>query len=182
MNERISPPLVLIAYLAFLLVPLNVYLIGERLGAGIQWAFFRYQDSYMGSSIITISRDFEFVNIGIYSGKSALMVYLWGAGIVVLLLFLIILLVRWKTVPFKPQWYGIGLVISGLFFLASSISQYGITLSGPAGFVVPFGVPIMIGVGGLIWWQGLNESRHDDEESGEDPAEEEEEDDEGPEE
>ena len=111
----------------------------------------------MGSSIITLSRDFEYVNMGIYTGKSALMVYLWGAGVAVLLLFLIILLVRWSMVPFKPQLYGIGLIVSGLLFLASSIAQYGITFSGPAGFVVPFGALIMVGVGGWIWWQGRME-------------------------
>jgi hypothetical protein len=157
MNERISRPLVLLLYIVFLLIPLNVYLIGERLGAGIQWAFFRYQDFSMGSSIISLSRDFEFVSMGIYTGKSALMVYLWGAGVVVLLLFLIILLVRWSMVPFKPHLYGIGLIIAGILFLGSSVSQYGVTFSGPAGFVVPFGALIMIGVGGWIWWQSRKE-------------------------
>ena len=181
MNERISAHFILLAYFAFLVIPLNVYLIGERLGAGIQWAFFRYQDSFMGSSLIPVTRDFEYVILGFYTGKSALMVYLWCAGIVVLLLFMIILLVRWNMVPFKPELYGIGLVISGLLFLASSIAQYGITFSGPAGFVVPFGVLIMIGVGGWIWWQGRMEEGEEDreiqvdnneesDEAGEDPV------------
>jgi hypothetical protein len=157
MYERISPRLILLAYLAFLLIPLNVYIIGKGLGAGIQWAFFRYQECYMGSSIITLSRDFEYVNMGIYTGKSALMVYLWGAGTVVLLFFLIILLVQRNVVPFKASLYGIGLMLSALIFLASSISQYGPILSGSAGFVVPFGAIIMMGMGGWIWWQGRME-------------------------
>ena len=165
MYKRISAPLILLTYIAFLVIPLNVYLIGECLGAGIQWAFFRYQDSYMGSSIITISRDFEFVSMGLYTGKSALMVYLWVAGVAVLLLFLIILLVRWNMVPFKPQLYGIGLIISGSLFLASSMAQYGIIFSGPAGFVVPFGALIMIGVGGWIWWQSRKEEEDGEQKS-----------------
>ncbi len=170
MNERVSPSHLLLAYIAFLLIPLNVYLIGERLGAGVQWAFFRYQDCYMGNSIITLSRDFEYVDMGIYTGKSAFMVYLWGLGVAVLLFFLIILLGMWAIDSFKPQYFGIGLVISGLLFFASSVSQYGVTLSGPAGFVVPFGALIMICVGLWICWQARLEQQDKEQDTPDDAS------------
>ena len=65
------------------------------------------------------------------------------------------------------------LILSGLLFLASSVSQYGITFCGPAGFVVPFGAIIMMGVGGWIWWQGRMEGEEVDGNNEEDISEEE---------
>ena len=58
-------------------VPVSVYGIGSMLGAGVQFPLFRYQDTYMGTNVITIVRDLEYVLEGTISGRSALMPIVW---------------------------------------------------------------------------------------------------------
>ena len=32
------------------LIPVNIYVIGDWLGTGVQWVLFRYQQTYLGNS------------------------------------------------------------------------------------------------------------------------------------
>ena len=54
---RISLPFLCECLLFF--VPLNIYGIGNYLATGVQWALFRYQQSYLGNSLILIQGDLE---------------------------------------------------------------------------------------------------------------------------
>ena len=54
---RISLPLLCECLLFF--VPLNIYGIGNNLATGVQWALFRYQQSYLGNSLFLIQRDLD---------------------------------------------------------------------------------------------------------------------------
>ena len=62
------------------LIPINIYVIGDWLGTGVQWALFRYQQTYLGDSLILVTRYITFVLNGTISGRSAISVILWGVG------------------------------------------------------------------------------------------------------
>jgi len=172
-DRRIAPflPLVL------LLVPLNIYAIGDRLGAGVQWALFRYQETFYGPSLITISSDAGYVGSGLITGKTALSFVLWDAGAVVLLASFIVLLVI--VAGEREGWTryaGVAVAASGVLMVASCVAQYGPFFSGPAGFAVPIGVPLVFAVAWALSageWPGDVEEA--DEEEEEDPGQDEEE-------
>lgn len=133
------------------LIPLNIFVIGEWIGSGVQWALFKYQTFFMGNSLITIGNDLEYVSMGAYTGKTAFSVYLWVAGVAVLIVALLLLLaaVADAEKDRDPRFPGLLIVSGGFFFLASCMSQYGFLLNGPAGFAIPFGIPLVWVVG---WW------------------------------
>jgi len=66
---RLLLPLLLQFLLFF--IPVNIYLIGDGLGAGIQWSLFRYQVTYMGTSLILASRDLTYVLTELMGGREA---------------------------------------------------------------------------------------------------------------
>ena len=68
------------------LIPINIYVIGDWLGTGVQWALFRYQQTYLGDSLILVTRYVTFVLNGTISGRSAISLILWAVGV---LLFII---------------------------------------------------------------------------------------------
>ena len=68
------------------LIPVNIYVIGDWLGTGVQWVLFRYQQTYLGNSLILITREITFVLSGTISGRSAISIALWAIGV---LLFII---------------------------------------------------------------------------------------------
>ena len=50
------------------LIPINIYVIGDWLGTGVQWALFRYQQTYMGDSLILVTRGITLVLDGTIGG------------------------------------------------------------------------------------------------------------------
>lgn len=137
----------LVVILIFFL-PVNIYVIGDFLGSGIQWAFLRYQQTYLGISVISIFYDIQYVMSGLFSGRTALYIILWsiGACILVLTLILVVMKIK-KEIRIKQE--GILLVAGGAAFLCADFAQYGLFLNGPSGYVVPIGVPLIWFVG---WW------------------------------
>ena len=81
-------------FLQFLVffIPVNVFVIGDWLGTGVQWTLFRYQQSYMGNSLILVSRDIFYVMTGLISGRSAISSFFWIAGSVLFIIALILIL------------------------------------------------------------------------------------------
>ncbi len=159
----------LLLTLLLFVIPLNIYVIGQWLASGVQWAFFRYQTFSMGDSLITLSRELEYVSMEIYAGKTAFSVYLWVAGVAVLIAALLLLLAAFadQEKDNDPRFPGLLLVSGGFFFLASCIAQYGFLLNGPAGFAVPIGVPLVWVVGWWVYrggWGEEEEGSHDMEE------------------
>ena len=137
------------------LVPLHVYVIGDWLGQGLQWALLRFQQSAMGPCVITLARDLEYVSMGIYTGRSAFMVYLWLAGVLVLVAAMCLLLVMVaEERDLETRFSGLLIVSGGFFFLASCVAQYGPLLNGPAGISIPIGVPLVWAVGWVVYRDG----------------------------
>lgn len=131
---------------AALILPVNIYLIGEEgLGAGLQSSFLRYQQTYLGTSVITLADDLGYVTSGTIGGRSALSILLWAFGTTFLLVaagYLIYNRYNGVTGIRRPL---VLLTIGGAAaYLASCIAQYGTTLHGPAGLSIPVGVPLIL--------------------------------------
>lgn len=135
-----------------LFLPVNIYTITSFGGIGVQGLFYRYQITDLGKSFIGLSQDIFYVINGMYSGKSALSVIFWslGAGILIISIILAVLPEFQK----KGREIGIaGLLImaSGCILLISIIIQYGFLFNSASGIAIPFGVPMIIGMGYLIY-------------------------------
>ena len=156
--------LLLVPVLLLFLIPLNIFVIGDWIGKGVQWALFRYQDTSYGTSLITLFRETEYVTSGIITGKSAVSISLWVAGAFLLVISCIVLAVMIaEEMDEHIQIPGLMVIAAGILLLLSCMTQYGPLLSGPAGFSVPVGVPLVWAVGWLIFIQDSPEQREDEE-------------------
>ncbi|WP_265582067.1 hypothetical protein [Methanofollis aquaemaris] len=173
---------ILSALLALTLVlPANIYLIGGGLGAGLQFPLLRYQQTYLGTNIITLVRDIEYVSSGILGGRSALSVLLWLCGTLLLIAAIGYFVCMWYE-DYASIRKLVSLLIAGagVAYLASVIAQYGLLFHGPAGFSVPVGVPLILGVAWLTYHAEVEEEEFceeeypdedDDQEGTSDPSE-----------
>jgi len=146
---------------AALVLPANIYVIGDAIGAGIQCSLFRYQQTSFGTSLITLFDDLGYVTSGTIGGRSAVSILLWVLGTALLVAAAGYLIYRRHdsiTAIRKP----LALLVAGgaVAYLLSCVAQYGPTLQGPAGFSVPVGVPLILAV---AWYVMRVE---DDDESG----------------
>lgn len=161
-DRRIAPLLLPV----LLVVPLNLYVIGDWLGSGVQWALFRYQETSYGPSLITIASDIGYVSSGLIAGRTAVSFILWDAGAVILFASFIVLLPA--VAEGKVQWIrhaGIAVAASGVLLVASCIVQYGPLLSAPSGFSVPIGVPLVFAVAGVLFsgeWSEHEDGKKED--------------------
>ncbi len=156
--------LLLVPVLLLFLVPLNIYVIGDWIGTGVQWALFRYQDTSYGTSLITLDRDIWYITSGLITGKSAISISLWVAGTVLLVISCIVLAVLIaEEIDEHIQIPGLMVIVSGILLLLSCMTQYGPLLSGPAGFSVPIGIPLVWVVGWLIFLQDKMEQQEGEE-------------------
>jgi hypothetical protein len=132
-------------------LPIQIYLIGGSLGAGLQGAFFRYQVTSFGTGFIFLSQDMGYILSGIYTGKTALSVLVWLIGDLLLLagtsLSLMIHGDRLKKIRITA---GLLIISSGIFFLLSCMLQYSIVLHTAAGISLPVTVPLIISLGWLL--------------------------------
>jgi hypothetical protein len=137
-----------------LLVPINVYIIGDWLGSGIQWAFIRYQQTYLGSNLIFIYQDLNYIFNGFVSEKTGFSIGVWIIG----LIFIVLALLLSTEIPGKVgiRHAGILLIFGGAAFLISDVIQYGIFLHGPVGICIPIGIPVIFVVG---WWMYAGEGK-----------------------
>lgn len=157
-------PLILI--LLLFVIPLNIYVIGDWIGTGVQWALFRYQDTSYGTSIFTLIDDFEFITSGILTTKTVISISLWITGVVLLIIgFIAFVVIIAEEMDEQMHFLGLIVIASGILLLASCITQYGPLFSGPAGLSIPIGIPLTIVVGGLIYLQhGVWSERKDSDE------------------
>jgi cadmium resistance protein CadD (predicted permease) len=157
----------ILIHLLIFLIPVNIYVIGEWLGTGVQWALFRYQQTYVGNCILPISNDFEYISLGIYSGKTALSVIVWFFAVILIIISLILLVSSLKDERIKRKYCGGILIGAGILFLASCMIQYGLLFNGPAGICIPIGVPAILIAGWWMWSGGcrvFSEISREDEE------------------
>jgi len=140
-----------ILQIAIFFIPMNIYVIGDWIGTGIQWVFFRYvqaqitQESIVRTitSIIPLSREVGLIISGQLVGRSALASILWATGTILVTIAFIVLL----SGAFKKDSLFIckaSLINAGsiLFFILSIITQYGVLFHGPAGIAIPIGIPV----------------------------------------
>jgi hypothetical protein len=143
--------------LIFFVLPLQIFIMGDFTGIGVQGAVYRYQTSGYGTFFIPITREIVFVLNGTLSGRTALSVILWLSGSVLLACTTIFafLHVNNKTENYYRQ-IATGLIASCLIYLGSCIAQYGFFLHGMSGFTLPVGIiaiPCWIGI--LYYYRNL---------------------------
>ncbi|AGB02530.1 hypothetical protein [Methanoregula formicica] len=149
-QPRLSFPL--IVQCSLFLLPVNIYIIGEWLGAGIQWILFRYQQTYLGNNLIVFSKDILYVQNGILTGKSAISAAIaFAATCIIIMATVLLFIAHMENRAKRVKTSALLTIFSGCLFLLSDILQYGIFLNGPAGFVVPIGVPVIFLVGALVY-------------------------------
>ncbi|KAF5046606.1 hypothetical protein DSECCO2_469000 [anaerobic digester metagenome] len=146
---------------AALLLPANIYAIGGAIGAGIRFPLFLYQDTTYGASLIPVWREISYITSGTIGGRSAVSILLWVLGTALLVAAIVYFAARRKDC-YEAVRKPLALLVAGgaAAYLLSCVAQYGPTLYGPAGFAVPVGVPLLLGVAGYIM------TVEDDDESG----------------
>jgi len=148
---------------------MNVYVIGDWMGAGIQWFFFRYQETNIGNSFIFLHREIRFIVSGLLYGRSAIASLLWVVGVVVIVTATVLII--YGTVKADPGTLKKAAFVNiagAILFLLSVIVQYGILFHSPAGIAIPFGIPVILGV---AFWQYRISTEPACEESGNEPVE-----------
>lgn len=145
-------PLILLALLA--IIPQTIYIIGNHLGTGIAWPFVRYQETYLGTSIIPMTRDLTIVFSGELTGKTSVSFCLWIIGAMVLAAAIILAAYDLLENEIHSHTLGLATFCAGCLFLLSSLVQYGILFSGPAGTVIPVGLPLVFVSGWWIYFKG----------------------------
>ena len=140
----------LIAQCLLFLVPVNIYVLGDWLAAGVQWILFRYQQSYLGNSLLLFTRDLYYLQEGIIKGRSAL-----ASEIAVVAAFCMICAVFLLFYAYAIEsgaWVKTAAMVSlggGCLYLIGDMVQYGMFFQGPSGFTIPVGVPAILVCG--LW-------------------------------
>lgn len=136
------------------LIPLNIYMWGDWLLVNVQWAFFRFQQSELGNSLIPGNKDILYIyfgqNTGIFNIAAA---YLWTIGTIILFSGLIITIYAYieekSSMLKKASFFTIG---GGIILGLSAACRF------QGGFAIPVGVPVILITG---WWI-YHENREDD--------------------
>ncbi len=130
-----------------LILPVNIYIIGDAIGAALQFPFLRYQQTYLGNGVIIVLRDLDYVASGIITGRSALSILLWVLGTVLLVAAIVYFAAR-RQENYESFRTPLSLLVGGAggAYLASCFAQYGFTLHGPAGLAIPVGVPLIFAI------------------------------------
>jgi len=158
-----------ILQVAIFFIPMNIYIIGDWMGGGVQWLILRYIQFSGKISIISLPREVGMIISGQLVGKSAIASIFWAIGTILVTIALIVLI----TGAFKKDSRFIGkasLVSAGsiLFFILSIVTQYGVFLHGPAGIAIPIGIPVFAVI--AFWQYRLASASPAEAETNADPA------------
>jgi hypothetical protein len=146
--NRYRIPLVL-QCLVFI-IPINIYVIGDWLGTGVQWALLRYKQTYLGNSLILVSKDITYVLKGVISGRSGNSYILWTAGVVLFIIAtILVILANTDEDSVMVRKASLVTITGALLLTGSVIMQYGIFFSSQSGFAIPVGIPVILIIG---WW------------------------------
>ncbi len=141
------------------LIPLNIYMWGDWLLISVQWAFFRFQQSELGNSLIIGYKEILYIyfgqNTGIFNIAAA---YLWAIGTIILVIGLIITIYAYiekkSSVLKKASFFTIG---GGIFLALSAACRF------QGGFSIPIGVPVILIIGWWIYHENRNEEEDETE-------------------
>lgn len=134
-------------YPLLFVIPLNFFIMGDGIGLGVQWVFFRCQVTYLGLSFIPLTHNVNYILRGILTGRTALselMIIIAAIGFIVA--FIILLSNYSRALKIS----GVITIMSGVLLLVSSLVQYGILLHGASGESMPIGVPVIIVLGACM--------------------------------
>lgn len=132
------------------LIPINIYVIGDWLGMGVQWALFRYQQTYLGNSLILVTREITYVLNGTISGRSAISLILWAIGALLFIIAtILVILANTNKDSSLIKKASLITITGGIIIAISILVQYGILLNSQSGFAIPVGIPIILVIG---WW------------------------------
>ena len=152
------------------LIPINIYVIGDWLGTGVQWVLFRYQQTYLGNSLILVSKDITYVLNGTISGRSGISLIIWAIGVLLFIIAtILVILANIDEDSSLIKKASLFTIIGGIIIAISVLVQYGILLNSQSGFAIPVGIPIILIIG---WWmyQGMYEPDDKDNEPEEDES------------
>jgi uncharacterized protein (TIGR04206 family) len=148
MMNRYRIPLIL--QILVFIIPINIYVIGDWLGTGVQWALFRYQQTYLGTSFIPVTKDISYVLTGVIGGRSGISFILWAAGVLLFIIATILVILANVNEDSSLVRKASLVTITGAVLLTVSvIMQYGIFFSSQSGFAIPIGIPVILIIG---WW------------------------------
>jgi hypothetical protein len=132
------------------LIPVNIYVLSNGNGYGVQWALFRYQQNCLGNLVYPVTNDLNAELSWGFQSWSAFAVILWVIAMALLIgCFVIHLLELQKQKSKFLKNIAIITIISGLIFALSDVVQYGLLFNSSKGFCIPIGIPLIIGLG---WW------------------------------
>ena len=134
-------------YPILFIIPLNFFIIGNGIGFGAQWAFFRYQITLFGTSFIPLTSSINYITRGTLTGRSAHSELLMIIAAICLIVAFIILL---SNHAHALKISGLITIASGILLLASSMVQYGVLLHGDSGESIPIGVPLILVFGACM--------------------------------
>jgi hypothetical protein len=144
--------IVLLLILICFFLPIQLYIIGDSIGYGLQTTFFRFNDTIYGAGFIFLNQDIGYILSGTYTGRTAISVIAWLAGDLLLLSGTCCALIIPGDRVQKNRTLGGPLIMaSGICFLFACITQYGIVLHGNAGTSLPVGVLLILIIGWLTW-------------------------------
>lgn len=144
------------------LIPVNIYaigvpksapaLIGDWAGAGIQWPLVQYLETYLGTSLISVSGYIKYLAEGDITGISALAFLVWIAAAVLLIgSFAADCASFVRDTRNYPKISALLILAGGILFLLSDLIQYGPLFSGPAGVCIPVGIPAILCIGWVTY-------------------------------
>jgi hypothetical protein len=130
----------------FFVFPLQIFIIGDYSGIGIQGAVYRYQVSGYGANFFPVTREIGFILNGTYTGRTALSIILWVLGTTLFACTTIFSFLHIDDIRIKYYHQVMyGLIASCCIYLGSCIAQYGFLFHGPAGIALPVGVIVILG-------------------------------------
>ena len=154
-RNQSSDSLALLLAAVSLVFPVSVYYIGGGMGAGVAFPLFRYQQTYLGASLITLWRDIDLVTSGAITGRSALVPFFWLGGFLLCCGALGCAYWYFRHQAQKCRIYsGVCLMAGAAAYLGGIIAQYGFSFAGSSGFSVPVG-PVVLFIAGWFVASGF---------------------------
>jgi len=143
-KEKMDNDLIRRYYPLIFAIPLNIILMGNSSGIGIQWPLFRFEITPAEIGFFPITNSFLFAG----PGHSVLSQYFLFFGVLSLVVSYVLLYYR---VMKSAKETGLLTLLGAILIICSSMMEYGILLSGPAGISIPAGVLLILVLGILMY-------------------------------